>query len=108
MLPTTGLHSTPSLEYAILFVVPLPTAIHCVPPHATPSPKSVKILLLLVDPVHTIPSLEYAIVLVVPSPTATQSVSFHATPRPFEKIFLLDPTRPEESVAPVQVSPSLE
>ena len=54
------------VEYAIVFV-PLPTAIHIDPFHATPLPDNENILVPI--PVHVIPSLEYASVF-VPAPVA--------------------------------------
>ena len=45
----------PSLEYAILLVVPSPTATHIVPFHATPFPME---KIDAPNPVQVIPSLE--------------------------------------------------
>ena len=78
-----GVHVIPSLEYAILFVVLLPTATNRFPFHAMPRPSEKT---LWPNPTHVIPSLEYAI-LCAPLPTATNRFPFHAMPFPaVEKI----------------------
>jgi hypothetical protein len=76
-------HVMPSVEYAIRFVVPSPTATHrlnCAL-YATSNPLLVKID--APSPVHVIPSVEYAI-LFVPPPTATHRLNcvLYATPYP--------------------------
>ena len=97
----------PSLEYAIVLLVPLPTATHVLYAlyHVMPFPANEN--MLLPTPVHSFPSYEYAIVF-CPVPTATHIEPFHATLFPLVENIVVELLPPILLVAPVQFCPSEE
>jgi hypothetical protein len=77
-----AVHVVPSVDVAIEFDVPSPTATHKLFPYATPRPIVSKIPVFPPRAVHVIPSVDDAKEFDVPLPTATHKSFPYATPPP--------------------------